>query len=78
LQRGDDAELLSARIALLAREGRGAVLEEGVLPGVEERGREPVLLAQVGNGYPVDQVTSADRGLLFPGLADVSCLKPVP
>src|ERR1700677_2761700 len=48
----------------LALESRGAVLEEQLLPRVEKSGRELVLVAEVGDGYPVDQMPPEDGDLL--------------
>jgi hypothetical protein len=64
LQPGDDAEVLGAGGRVLALEGRGAVLEEDLLPAVEEGRRELVLVTEVGDGHLVDQVPSEDGYLL--------------
>ena len=49
---------------VLALEGGGAVLEELLLPEVEQRGRELVLVAEVRDGDVVDQVAPKDGDLL--------------
>ena len=43
---------------------RRAVLEELLLPGVEERGRERMLVAEVRHGDVVDQMAPEDGDLL--------------
>ena len=48
----------------LAIEGGGAVLEELLLPVVEQRGRELELIAEIGDGDVVDQVTPENGNLL--------------
>ncbi len=45
-------------------ERRRTVLEEHLLPGVEEGGRELILVAKVGNGHAVDQMTPQNDNLL--------------
>jgi len=49
---------------VLAFESSGSVLEELLLPEVEERGGELVLVAAVRDGHAVDQVTPEDGDLL--------------
>lgn len=56
--------MLAVRGGVLAFEGRGTVLEEQLLPEVEERGRELLLVAQVRDGNTVNQVTPQDCDLL--------------
>src|SRR3954452_833256 len=63
-ERGDGAEVLALGRGSLALEGGGAVLEELLLPGVEQRGRELMLVAEVRDGDVVDQVTPQDGDLL--------------
>src|SRR3954447_402677 len=64
-QRGDGAEVLClGRGDLAAIEGRGPVLEELLLPEIEQRGRELMLVAEVRDGYAVDQVPPEDGDLL--------------
>src|SRR3954464_7788715 len=60
----DGAEVLALGGGLLGLEGGGAVLEELLLPGVEQRGRELMLVAEVRDGDVVDQVTPQDGDLL--------------
>src|SRR4051794_28911331 len=64
LKCGDDAEVFSAGRRVLSLKGGGAVLEEDLLPGVEERGRELVLVAEVRDGHPIDQMPPEDGNLL--------------
>src|ERR1700712_2562977 len=66
---GLDGPLLLAHGGVaLALEGGGAVLEEGPLPGVEDGGLELVLVAEVGDGDLVDEVTAEDGDLLGGGV----------
>src|SRR3954462_3059400 len=73
-QRGDGAEgLCLGGGELAAIEGRGPVLEELLLPEIEQRGRELMLVAEVRDGYAVDQMAPKDGHLLdgrigLPGL----------
>ena len=57
-QRGDAAALEVRGLLFRALEGRSTVLEELLLPIVEERGSQVVLIAEVRNGGPVDQMPS--------------------
>lgn len=50
--------------AFLRSSADASVLEELLLPEVEERGRELVLVAEVGHGDAVDQVPPEDGDLL--------------
>ena len=61
---GDGAEVLGLGRGVLAFEGGGAVLEELLLPEVEQRGRELELVAEVRDGDVVDQVTPENGDLL--------------
>src|SRR5437763_10306662 len=59
--------------ALLGLEGGGAVLEELLLPEVEQRGRELMLVAEVRDGDVVDEMAPKDgdlldRRIVLPGL----------
>src|SRR5262249_4689562 len=72
-QRGDGPLEVAVVCAVLPLEGRRAILEELLLPEVEERGRELVLIAEVGDGDVVDQMAPEDGDLLdgrivLPGL----------
>src|SRR5262245_7025099 len=49
---------------VLPLEGRGAVREELLLPEVEQRGRELMLIAEVRDGDVVDQMTPQEGDLL--------------
>src|SRR6476661_8869866 len=60
----DEAEVLALGSGVLALEGDGAVLEELLLPGVEQRGRELMLVAEVRDGDVVDQMAAKDGHLL--------------
>jgi hypothetical protein len=53
----------SAAVVLCSK-GGGTVLEEPRLPGVEESRREPVFLAEVGDGHSVGQMSPEDGELL--------------
>jgi hypothetical protein len=68
LQGGDPLALGVGGAAVGAFEGGGAVLEELLLPGVEEGGLEMVLVAEIGDGHPVDEVASEDGDLLGGGV----------
>jgi hypothetical protein len=63
-QRGDGSLEVALGRGELAPEGGRAVLEELLLPEVEERGRELVLIAEVGDGHAVDQMAPKDGDLL--------------
>ena len=63
-QGGDGSLEVAFRRGVLALEGAGAVLEELLLPDVEERGRELVLVAEVRDGHAVDQMAPKDGDLL--------------
>src|SRR4051812_49033329 len=63
-QRGDGALEVALGRGALALEGGRAVLEELLLPEVEQGGQELVLVAEVRDGYVVDQVTPKDGDLL--------------
>src|SRR5512135_1437446 len=52
-QRGDGSQVVALGRAVLALEGGGAVLEEQLLPGVEECGLQLVLVTEVGYGHSV-------------------------
>src|SRR3954463_6392825 len=60
----DGAEVPALRSGALALEGGGAILEELLLPGVEQRGRELMLVAEVRDGDVVDQMPPKDGHLL--------------
>jgi len=60
----DETEVLAFGSGVLALEGDGAVLEELLLPGVEQRGRELMLVAEVGDGDVVNQMAAEDGHLL--------------
>src|SRR5437867_4144144 len=64
LKPGDDAEVFRTGRRVLPLEGGGAVLEEDLLPSVEEGGRELVLVAEVRDGHSIDQVPPEDGNLL--------------
>src|SRR5579885_895254 len=69
----DGAEMPALGGSALALEGGGAVLEELLLPGVEQRGRELMLVAEIRDGDVVEQMTPEDGDLLdrcvvLPGL----------
>jgi hypothetical protein len=64
LKRRDDVEVFSAGRRISPLEGAGAVLEEDLLPGVEEGRRELVLVAEVGDGHAIDQVPLEDGNVL--------------
>jgi hypothetical protein len=55
---------MALRGGTLAFEGGGSVLEELLLPEVEQGGGELVLVVEVRDGYVVDQVTPKDGDLL--------------
>ena len=57
-QRGDAAVLEVRGLLFRALEGGSTVLEELLLSIVEERGSQLVLIAEIRNGDPVDQMTS--------------------
>src|SRR5262245_37936700 len=61
---GDGSVEVALGGGALALEGGGAVLEELLLPEVEQGGRELMLIAEVGDGHAVDQVTPEDGDLL--------------
>src|SRR5262249_39710292 len=63
-QRGDGALEVAFGRGVLPFEGRRAVLEELLLPKVEQRGRELMLVAEVRDGNVVDQMTPQDGDLL--------------
>src|SRR6516164_8512314 len=63
-QRGNGAVEAALGSGVLALEGGRTVLKELLLPEVEERRREPVLVADVRDGNVVDQVTPKDGDLL--------------
>jgi hypothetical protein len=68
LQGGDPLVLGVGAAAVGTLEDGGAVLEELLLPGVEEGGLEVVLVADVGDGHPVDEVASEEGDLLGGGV----------
>jgi len=63
-QRSDRPQVCLLGHGGLALEGGGTVFEEQLLPGVEERGRELVFVAEVGDGHSVDQMSPEDGDLL--------------
>jgi hypothetical protein len=60
----DRSEVLALRGSVLALEGRCATLEELLLPELEQRRRQVMLVAEIGNGDAVDQMTPEDGDLL--------------
>src|SRR5262244_223500 len=72
-QRGDGPLEVALRRGILALKGGRSVLEELLLPEVEQRGRELMLVAEVRDGDVVDQMAPEDGDLLdgrrvLPGL----------
>src|SRR3954452_13919024 len=72
-QCGDGPDVPALGRGLLGLEGGGAVLEELLLPEIEERGRELMLVAEVRDGHAVDQMAPKYGHLLdgrigLPGL----------
>src|SRR5262249_10271496 len=63
-QGGDGPLEVAIGCRVLPLEGGGAVLEELLPPGVEQRGRELMLVAEVRDGDVVDEVTPQDGDLL--------------
>src|SRR5215468_5740049 len=63
-QCGDRALEMALGRGVLPFEGRRAVLEELLLPEVEQCGRELVLVAEVRDGDVVDEMTPQDGDLL--------------
>jgi hypothetical protein len=63
-QRGDHAEVFGTWNRTLALERGGGVLEEELLPGVEDGGLELILVAAIGDGHSIDEVASEDGDLL--------------
>src|SRR5579862_1148679 len=63
-QRGDGPLEVAVGRGVLPLEGGWAVLEELLLPEVEERGRELVLVAEIRDGDAVDQMAPQDGDLL--------------
>jgi hypothetical protein len=61
---GDGPLVLGLGGAVFSLERGGAVLEELPLPGVEGGKLELVLVAEVGDGGLLDQVTAEDSNLL--------------
>ena len=61
---GDGPLEVAVGCGALALEGGRSVLEELLLPGVEQGGRELMLVAEVGDGDVVDQVAPQDGDLL--------------
>src|SRR5579883_2212307 len=61
---GDGPLEVAVGCRVLPLEGGGAVLEELLLPEVEQRGRELMLVAEVRDGDVVDQVAPQDGDLL--------------
>ena len=57
-----EPSLLGLAVAL---EGGGAVFEQLLLPAIEEVGIQTVLIAQVGDGHALQQVTPEDVELLL-------------
>jgi len=73
-ERGDGPLEVALGSGVLAFEGGGAVLEELLLPGVEQRGRELMLIAEIRDAHTVDQMAPQDGDLLdgrivLPGLS---------
>src|SRR5215212_2231548 len=69
----DGPDVLALGCGLLGLEGGWAVLEELLLPGVEQRGRELMLIAEVRDGHVVDRMAPKDghlldRRIVLPGL----------
>lgn len=58
------AQIHSARTGR-AVEGRRSVLKEGFLPLVEERGMDLVLVADGGDGLPLDEVQPQEADFFF-------------
>ena len=63
-QRGDGLLKVAVGCLALPLEGGGAVLEELLLPDVEQGGRELMLVAEVRDGDVVDQVPPEDGDFL--------------
>ena len=63
-QRGDGPLEVALGRRVLAFEGGRSVLEELLLPGLEQRGRELMLVAEVRDGDVIEQVTPQDGDLL--------------
>jgi hypothetical protein len=63
-ERGDGPLEGAVGLGILPLEGRRAVLEERLLPGVEDGGRELMLIAEVRDGDVVDRMTPQDSDLL--------------
>jgi hypothetical protein len=63
-RRGDGPLEVALGRGVLAFEGGRSVLEELLLPGVEQRGRELMLVAEIRDGDVVDQVAPQDGDLL--------------
>src|ERR1700677_1072978 len=63
-QRGDGPQVRLLTRPDLSLESSGTVLEEQLLPGVEQGRREPVLVAEVGDGDTVDQMAPENGDLL--------------
>ena len=63
-QRGDGPVEAALGGGVLALEGGGSVLEELLLPEVEQRGGELILVAEVRDGHVVDQMAPEDGDLL--------------
>ena len=63
-QRGDGPLEVALRRGVLALEGGRSVLEELLLPEIEERGRKLMLIAEVRDGHVVDQMAPKDGHLL--------------
>ena len=55
-------------VVVLALEGGGAVLEELLLPGVEDGRLQVVLVTEIRDGHPVNQMASQDGDLLGGGI----------
>jgi hypothetical protein len=63
-QRGDCLEVLILGNRILAFQCGGAVLEELLLPDVEERGLKLILVAEVRDGDAVDEMSLQDGDIL--------------
>jgi len=63
-QCSDGPLMLAVGGGFLKFKGGGPVLEEQLLPLIEQRESEFVLVTKVGDGNPVDQMTPKDSDLL--------------
>src|SRR6516165_4501343 len=74
LQGGDPLILRVGGPSGAGLEGRGAVLEELLLPAVEHRGVDAVLVTQIRDGDVFEEMKSQDGDLLLGGEALASLL----